>query len=91
MLVESIFIEICNPVKTTTIIGCIYKHPNINVNELNDDYLNELLDKLSKENKIILLLGDLNINQLQCHIQEVFGYIVQTCILYQTCTVQMLK
>ena len=75
MLVECTFIEICNPEKTT-IIGCIYKHPNINVNELNDDYLNELLDKLSKENKIILLLGDLNINLLQCHTQEFFGYIV---------------
>ena len=33
-------------------------------NEFNDDYLNELLDKLSKENKTIFLLGDFNINLL---------------------------
>ena len=61
---ESIFIEICNTKKINVIIGCIYKHPNMNINELNDDYLNELFDKLSKENKTIFVLGDFNINLL---------------------------
>ena len=55
---ESTFIEICNTKKTNIIIGCIYEHPSMNINEFNDDYLNELLDKLSKENKTIFLLGD---------------------------------
>ena len=32
------------------------------INESNDDYLNELLDKLCKENKTIPFLGDFNIN-----------------------------
>ena len=32
------------------------------INEFNDDYLNEVLDKLSKENKITFLLGTFNIN-----------------------------
>ena len=50
---ESTFIEICNPTKANIIIGCIYKHPNGNINEFSDDYLNELLDKLSKENETI--------------------------------------
>ena len=36
----------------------------MNINEFNDDYLNELLDKLSKDNKTIFLLGDFNINLL---------------------------
>ena len=36
----------------------------MNINEFNDDYLNELLDKLSKENKTIFFLGDFNINLL---------------------------
>ena len=36
----------------------------MNINEFNDDYLNELLDKLCKENKTIFLLGDFNINLL---------------------------
>ena len=34
----------------------------MNINEFNGDYLDELLDKLSKENKTIFLLGDFNIN-----------------------------
>ena len=42
---ESTFIEICIPKKTNDIIGCIHKHPNMNINEFKDDYLNELLDK----------------------------------------------
>ena len=34
----------------------------MNINEFNDDCLNELHDKLSKENKTMFLLGDFNIN-----------------------------
>ena len=34
---ESTFIEITNPKKKTNInIGCIYKHPTMNLNQLND-------------------------------------------------------
>ena len=36
----------------------------MNINEFKDDYLNELLDKLIKENKNMFLLGDFNINLL---------------------------
>ena len=34
----------------------------MNINEFSDDYLNELLDKLSKENKTIFLISAFNIN-----------------------------
>ena len=61
---ESTFIEICNPKKANAIIGCIYKHLNMKMNEFNDDYLNDLLGKLSKENQTIFSLGDFNINLL---------------------------
>ena len=36
----------------------------MNIYEFNDDYLNEILHKLSKENKTIFLLGDFNTNLL---------------------------
>ena len=36
----------------------------MNLNELNAIYLNNLLDKLSKENKTVFLLADFNINFL---------------------------
>ena len=54
--------------KTNISNGCIYKHPNMNINEFNEDYLNGLPDKLSKENKTMFILGDFNINLLNYNI-----------------------
>ena len=45
------FIEISKPKRSNIIIGCIYRHPNMDLDEFNDNYINILLDKLSKENK----------------------------------------
>ena len=61
---ESTFIEILNPKKTNVSVGCIYRHPHMDLNEFNDYYINNLLDKLSKENKTVFLLGDFNIDLL---------------------------
>ena len=58
---ESTFIEICNPKNANISTVCTYKHSNMNISEFNDDYINDLPDKLSKENKTIFPLGDLNI------------------------------
>ena len=59
---ESTFIEIINPKKSNIIIGYIYRHPNMNLNVFNSDYLNPLLAKLSKEKKTVFLLGDYNVD-----------------------------
>ena len=61
---ESTFIEIINSRKSNIIVGCLYKHPSMDVSEFNKNYLNTLLDELSKENKQVFLLGDFNINLL---------------------------
>ena len=45
-------------------MGCIYCHPHIDLNEFNDYYPNNLLDKLSKENKTVFLLDNFNIDLL---------------------------
>ena len=50
---ESTFIEILSPKKTNVIVGCIYRHPHMDLNEFNDYIINNLLDKLSKENKTV--------------------------------------
>ena len=63
---ESIFIEIIIPKKENIIVGCIYRHPCMSINEFNDYYLLPLLQKLSYENKSIFLTGDFNINLLKC-------------------------
>ena len=61
---ESNFIEILNPKKSNIITGCIYKHPSMCLNDFNTNYLNNLLDKVSKEQKSVFLLGDFNVNLL---------------------------
>lgn len=40
----------------------------MNIKQLNKDYLNKFLDKISRENKTTFPLGDFNINLLNCHI-----------------------
>ena len=62
---ESSFIEISDPKRSNIITGCIYRHPNMDLDEFNDKYLNTLLDKIFKENKSIFLLGDFNVNLLK--------------------------
>ena len=62
---ESIFVEVVLLKKSNLIVGCIYKHPCMDICTFNDHYLNPLLDNLSKEaNKTIVLLGDFNIDLL---------------------------
>ena len=48
---ESSFIEIINKNRKNTIVGCIYKHPDMSVSEFNTDYLTPLLNKISFEKK----------------------------------------
>ena len=60
---ESTFIEIIDQKKTNIIIGCIYRHLTMNLNEFNNNYLNMLLQKISKFH--VFLLGDFNVDLLK--------------------------
>ena len=62
---ESNFIEVTNPSKTNVIVGCIYRHPTMDLNEFNCYDLNPLLEKLAKGQKTVFLLGDFNVNLLK--------------------------
>ena len=62
---ESIFIEVINAKSKNLIIGCIYRHPSMNPNEFIDVSMSDLLQKNSKEDKTIMLMGDFNINLLK--------------------------
>ena len=63
---ESMFIEINNPNKANSIIGVIYRHPSMEGNDFNDEFLKPLLDKLSVEkNKNIYIAGDFNFDLLK--------------------------
>ena len=53
------FIEV-NLKNGEVVIGCIYRHSSMELLEFNNDYLANLLDTLSSENKTVVLLGDFN-------------------------------
>ena len=62
---ESIFVEICNKGKKNIIVGCIYRHPSMELSDFNDNYLNPLLEEITTKEKTIFLLGDFNIDLMK--------------------------
>ena len=61
---ESIFIEVISKSQENVVVGCMYKHPILVIIEFKERYLEPLLDKLSPENKYIILMGDFNMDLL---------------------------
>ena len=62
---ESTFIEIINDKKLNKLVCCIYRHSVMDLNEFNDYYLNELLHKISSENKAVIFLDRFNIDLMK--------------------------
>ena len=62
---ESFFIEITNINKKNIICACIYRHPCMELEDFNQQYLNPLLNKLFMENKNLYLIGDFNADLLK--------------------------
>ena len=53
------------------IVGCIYKHPTLPINDFTNEFISPLLLKLQKESsKRIFLLGDVNIDLLQYEVSD---------------------
>ena len=61
---ESTFIEIVNLKKSNIIVEVIYRHPSMDLSDFSSNYLNKLLENISKEQRSIFLLGDFNVNLL---------------------------
>ena len=61
---EPTFTEIVNPKKSNIIVGVIYRHPYMDLTDFNCNYLNKLLENISKKQKSVFLLGDFNVNLL---------------------------
>ena len=73
---ESKFIEIIQSKDKNILVGCIYRHPSMSVEEFNTDFLSPLLVKASSENKQIFLLGDFNVDLLKSDsVKEVSDYL----------------
>ena len=63
-VLESTFAEIVVPTKKNIILGCIYRHPSMEVNDFNEGYLSPLMEKLPTT-KNTFLLGDFNIDLMK--------------------------
>ena len=60
--IENVWIELQHPqYKQPIIVGVIYRHPGGNLNTFNER-LAITLDKISKENKLCYICGDINVN-----------------------------
>ena len=87
---ESNFIEKINSRKSNIIVGCLYKHLNVSISDFNQNYLNTLLDKLSKKNKQVFLYVPDN----KCYKQKWFVLVftrIKLVALLLACMHQMEK
>ena len=62
---ESLFVEVIRQTEKNIVIGVIHRPPDRNLNEFIGE-LDQLLSRISKEDKLVYLLADWNINLL-CH------------------------
>ena len=77
--IESTFIEIIFSKSTNVIVGCIYKHPALQINDSKSDFISPLLLKLQKESsQRIFLLGDFNIDLLKCKLSDSINNFIDT-------------
>ena len=62
---ESTIVEVINRNSKNFLVAVIYKHPNMDTSEFNLTY-NNLIEKISSENKQAFIMGDFNIDLLKC-------------------------
>ena len=80
-MVESIFIKVLNKKQKNIKIGCVYKHPKHEVSGFTNNFITPLLDKLSNENKDIMIMGDFNINLINYNDDKNTGNFLDTMFL----------
>ena len=70
-MVESNFIEILNTKQKNMIIECVYKYPKHEFSDFTNNVITPLLDKLSNENKDIMIMGGFNINLINYNDEKI--------------------
>ena len=62
---ESIWIELQNNKGKNILISVFYRHPNSSLDIFLDKFY-KIIDNISKQNKLCIIMGDFNINLLNC-------------------------
>ena len=58
---ETIWVEIKNKESQNVLCCCAYRHPNTEIDKFNK-YIDTVMAKISKENKLVFCMGDFNVN-----------------------------
>ena len=61
---ETTFCKLIMKNQTHVIVGCIYKHPRMDIDNCSENYISPFLQQISQQKKQLVLLGDFNINLL---------------------------
>ena len=64
-VIESLFVEISNPLGKNIIVGTVYRPPNQNLVSF-IEHFNKILSIISKDNKQCYIMGDFNLDLLHC-------------------------
>ena len=59
------FIELLIPNRQSHLTGVVYKHPSMKHDKFNNDFRNDLLEKLTSENKPSIITGDFNLDLIK--------------------------
>ena len=76
---ETIWVEIKNKKSQNVLCCCAYRHPNTEVEKFNN-YIDKVMQKISKENKLIFCMGDFNVNLLNYNLHSHTNDFINTMI-----------
>lgn len=68
-LLESVFVEIVKTKGKNIIIGTVYKHPTMTIDDFHIQ-LSKTLEKLGREKKQVIIMGDFNIDLIRTNSDE---------------------
>ena len=62
------------------VVGCIYRHPSssISITDFSENRLEPLLNTISLENKQCIIMGDFNVNLLECNTNNAYDLFYNT-------------
>ena len=70
-----------NGTKKNIVCGIVYRHPNTSLQSF-FDHFSKTLDKVHKESKLCIIMGDFNINLLNCDSHAITGEFINLLSSY---------
>ena len=74
-LLESTFAEMDQPNKPKIVVGTIYRHHALSPHEFSNYFLLPLLEKINRQGKLLVLLGDFNLNLINSNDKNISEFI----------------